>query len=351
MANTLIIRYHRIGDALIVLPLIVSLATKYKEDTFTILTNERFNTFLEVMPPNVVFKPMISKKSKGVFRGLIFSMKKRLFSAKMRSFASSFDKIAFLQYDIIEQKLHKSILRNNLNIEIALTNENRFFSEERIPNKCNDGLTMIDLHKEALACLGYNGLQPAFNPVIIKNRNSDKLFNKLNINSKKKLIAISPFSKENTKIYPLNKMESIISHLSKKNKYQVLIFGGGTREKRQVDTWIEKYPSVISLIDRISFDEETTVMSKCDIALTMDSANLHLAALLDVPVISIWGATAPQNGYYPANLGRKDALIKDLSCQPCSIFGNKPCTNPKVYDCLDIDPKIVIQRIEDTLSN
>ncbi|SBW05145.1 glycosyltransferase family 9 protein [uncultured Dysgonomonas sp.] len=349
MANTLIIRYHRIGDALIVLPLIVSLATKYKEDTFTILTNERFNTFLEVMPPNVVFKPMISKKSKGAFRGLVFSIKKRLFSAKMKSFANSFDKIAFLQYDIIEQKLHKSILQNNLNIEIALTNENRFFSEERIPNKCNDGLTMIDLHKEALANLGYNGLQPIFNPMAIKKRDSDKLFNKLNISSNKKLIAISPFSKERTKIYPLNKMEEVISYFSKKDEYQVLIFGGGIREKKQVDAWIETYPSVISLIDRISFDEETTVMAKCSIALTMDSANLHLAALLNVSVISIWGATAPQNGYYPSNLDRKDALIKDLSCQPCSIFGNKPCSNPKTFDCLDINSKIVIQRIENIL--
>ncbi|WP_156032897.1 glycosyltransferase family 9 protein [Prevotella sp. 10(H)] len=349
MANTLIVRYHRIGDALIVLPLIAAVAAKYPDDTFTVLTNERFVTFKDVMPSNVILKPMISKKSKGILRGLTFSLKKRLFSLKMESFISSFDKIALLQYDVIEQKMYHKVLNSKRNIQIAITDENIFMSEDRILNKCNDGITMIGLHKKTFSELGYIGINPTFNTDKIKNRNFTKLFSQLNINTEKKLIAISPFSREKTKIYPLDKIEKIISHFGNDDEYQVLIFGGGNKEKKVADRWVEKYPSLRSLIDCISFDQETTILAKCNIALTMDSANLHLAALLNIPIVSVWGATTPENGYYLINPDKDFAIIKRLDCQPCSIFGNKPCYNPKIYDCLDIEPELIIEKMKELL--
>ena len=57
----------------------------------------------------------------------------------------------------------------------------------------------------------------------------------------------------------------------------------------------------------------------------MDSANMHFASALGVRVVSIWGATHPDFGFYGFGQHRSDALCADLPCQPCSSFGQKPC--------------------------
>lgn len=348
MANTLIIRYHRIGDALTVLPLVASLAAKYKDDHFTVLTNDRFEDLFKMMPPNVTYLPMVTKKTKGIFRSISFIIRRQLFILKMGALIRSIDKIALLQNDKIEEKFKKIL--DERKIQYSIIDVSKFLSNERVLNKCNDGLTMIGLHQKTLAEIGYTDIQPTFNPSLIKNKDASSLFNKLGIDANKKLIAISPFSKEVTKIYPMSKMEKVIAYFSEREEYQVLIFGGGIREEKQVNSWIEKYPSVISLIGKVPFSDEATILAKCDAALTMDSANLHLAALVGTPVVSIWGATIPQNGYFPPSGAKlENAMVLNIACQPCSVFGNKPCTNPHLYACLEIDPMDVVKKIENII--
>lgn len=350
MTNTLIIRYHRIGDALTVLPLVASLATKYKDDHFTVLTNDRFEDLFKMMPSNVTYLPMVTKKTKGTFRSISFIIRRQLFTWKMGALIKSIDKVALLQNDIIEEKFKKIL--DEKKIQYSIIDVSKFLSDERVLNKCNDGLTMIGLHQKTLAEIGYTDIQPTFDPSPVKNKNATALFSRLGIDANKKLIAISPFSKEVTKIYPMPKMEKVIAYFSEKKEYQVLIFGGGIREEKQVNSWIEKYPSVISLIGKVPFSDEAAIMAKCNVALTMDSANLHLAALVNTPVVSIWGATIPKNGYFPPSGAKlEDAMVLNIACQPCSIFGNKPCTNPHLYACLEIDPMNIIKKIENIIIN
>lgn len=350
-SNTLIIRNHRIGDALLVLPLVISLAEKYNEDSFTLITNERFENLSSMMPDNVSFIPMISKNADGgIFRGLKFVFKRWLFLRRLVSTISSFDKIGFLQYETFEKDLHKKLVKKDSKVQVAITDETDFRSQNRLLNKCNDGLTMIGLYKDTFAELGYLDLVPMSDPSNITKSDLPIAAQNLGITLSKKLVLIAPFSREQTKIYPLDKMEQVIAHFTHLNdEYQVLILGGGLREEKIVNGWIEKYPDLISLINKLPFSEESIVLAKGAIVLAMDSANMHLASLLHIPVVTIWGATSPQNGYYPLRDDVGCAIIKNLPCQPCSIFGENECTNAKLHDCLDIDPKIVIKEMESIL--
>ncbi len=76
---------------------------------------------------------------------------------------------------------------------------------------------------------------------------------------------------------------------------------------------------------------ELQKMSNLSALLSMDSANMHLASLVGVPVYSIWGVTHPFIGFtgYGQNWGN---IIQDniLEWRPTSIFGNKlgPSENP-----------------------
>ncbi|MFV0467350.1 MAG: glycosyltransferase family 9 protein [Dysgonomonas sp.] len=335
MANTLIIRYHRIGDALITLPLIYSLAKKYENDTFTVISNGRFDVFFDQMPKNVHFVPMIVKSQRGIFRGLEYGWHKTLLKHKINRLLKSIDKIAFFQLDSFERMILDKAKKNG--ILAPRPDYSLIVSEERLKNKCTDGLTILDLHKKVLENIGYVNLKPQFDASKIRQRDISQIAEMLNIDLSEKILAIAPFSKEEPKIYPLDKMEEVIRYLyMEKPEMQIIILGAGPREETVVNNWLSKYPRVVSLVDKIPFADEISLISRCTCVLTMDSANLHIARILSVPTVSLWGATIPENGYVPLIDTDDTRIVKRIDCQPCSLFGSKDCS--ETLKCFDIDP-------------
>jgi ADP-heptose:LPS heptosyltransferase len=78
----------------------------------------------------------------------------------------------------------------------------------------------------------------------------------------------------------------------------------------------------------------------------MDSANMHLASIYGVPVVSIWGATHPFAGFYGWMQDVNNIVQADLYCRPCSVFGNKPCYRGD-HACMQmITTEMLMQKIE-----
>jgi ADP-heptose:LPS heptosyltransferase len=76
---------------------------------------------------------------------------------------------------------------------------------------------------------------------------------------------------------------------------------------------------------------------------------MHLASLVNTPVISIWGATHSYTGFYGFNQDESNIIQMDLPCRPCSIFGNKPCHRGD-YACLNqITPEMIVDKIKAVL--
>ncbi len=159
-------------------------------------------------------------------------------------------------------------------------------------------------------------------------------------------IGLAPFAAHKTKQYPLGKMEQVIKLLDDKG-YNMLIFGGGQKEKEQAEKWEKKYNRVKSVISKLSMYEEVGLIKKLDAIVTMDSGNMHLASLVQTPNIIIWGGTHPQMGFTPIkNYNPQLSIIKNLSCQPCSVFGTNHCKR-RDYACLyQILPEEIVERIE-----
>ena len=90
-------------------------------------------------------------------------------------------------------------------------------------------------------------------------------------------------------------------------------------------------------------------MSHLQVMISMDSANMHLASLVNTPVVSIWGATHPYAGFMGWNQRYENAAQVELDCRPCSIYGNKPCLRGD-YACLkNISPEQIISKVESLL--
>ena len=161
-----------------------------------------------------------------------------------------------------------------------------------------------------------------------------------------KWIGIAPFAKHMGKIYPIELQEQVVAHFATDPKVKVFLFGGGKSEQEVFDGWVAKYPTVVSMIGKLNMRTELNLMSHLDVMLSMDSANMHLASLVNIPVISVWGATHPYAGFMGWKQLPVNTVQLDLSCRPCSVYGQKPCWRGD-YACLrEIKPEQVIAKIE-----
>ena len=159
-------------------------------------------------------------------------------------------------------------------------------------------------------------------------------------------IAISPFSSHKNKAYPLEQMEKVIAQLCEHENYWIFLMGGGKAEKIALRSIARKYKNVVSMAEvKHKFIDEYALFSKCDLMLTMESANMHLASLVDLQAMTIWGPTSPACGYLGYNQIQEDDIQIEMDCRPCSINGDKPCKYGD-YRCLkNISPEYIAQHV------
>ena len=164
-----------------------------------------------------------------------------------------------------------------------------------------------------------------------------------------KIIGIAPFAAHKGKVYSTKQMEAVIKDLN--NDFSIFLFGGGQKEENSLDKLASKYTNVVNLANKYSLDQQMDIMSNLNIMVSMDSANGHIAALLGINVLTIWGLTHPYAGFSP--YGQKDTnniMVKRSKFPkiPTSIYGNK---TPVGYENAinSITPKEVISRIRESI--
>lgn len=149
-----------------------------------------------------------------------------------------------------------------------------------------------------------------------------------------KRVGIAPFARHRGKQWPVSRMRRIAGVLASEGT-SVFLFGGGEEEIRQLTEWT-KDNSLIRLAaeNGKGFETELAVINSLDVMISMDSANMHFASALGIPVLSIWGATHPKAGFYGWRQDVHRAVQLSLDCRPCSIFGSKPCRKG-TYECME----------------
>ncbi len=162
------------------------------------------------------------------------------------------------------------------------------------------------------------------------------------------LIGIAPFAQHRGKIWPIENTERLALMLAEQG-YRVLLFGS-KEEAPQLENIASQHEGIESLAGKQSFAEELRIMQRLSLMVSMDSANMHFASVLGTPVVSIWGATHPDFGFYGYGQDRSNAIYTPLPCHPCSAYGNRSCRHGD-YRCLTaITPEQVFKKVTEFLS-
>lgn len=162
-------------------------------------------------------------------------------------------------------------------------------------------------------------------------------------------IGIAPFAGHIWKTWPLEKMKKLVEQLDAQN-HQIYLFGGRGKEQKTLESWSHEMDNVHCLAGQLTIDAELKVMSQLDVMVSMDSANMHLARLVDTPVVSLWGATHPYAGFYGWNMPAEWAVQVELDCRPSSVYGNVPCHRGD-FACMErITPEMVMDKIESIIN-
>jgi ADP-heptose:LPS heptosyltransferase len=160
-------------------------------------------------------------------------------------------------------------------------------------------------------------------------------------------IAIAPFAAHKGKIYPMDKMRQVVDSLALCEGVKLFLMGAGKCECEILESMRCGRESIVNMADKaLGLSAELSLMSHCDVMISMDSANMHLASLVGLRTVSIWGATHPYCGFLGRGQSSADVVQLTMDCRPCSVFGNKPCLHGD-YRCMaNITPEQIISHIE-----
>lgn len=137
-------------------------------------------------------------------------------------------------------------------------------------------------------------------------------------------IGFAPFAQHKGKMMPLEKSFELAKKLCQKD--DLFLFGGGKNEIELLKYWENQLPNTYCLAGKLTLKEELDKIKTLNVMISMDSANMHLASLVGTRVISIWSATHFYAGFLGFGQSLEDIVhVKDLSCRPCSTFGDKDC--------------------------
>lgn len=308
--HILVLRFSAMGDVAMTVPVLRAFTEQYPDVKITVVTRAFFKPMFKGLRNTEIYVADFKGKHKGLFG--LYTLAKELKQLE-------FDEVADL-HNVLRTKILKFFFSGKKLVQI---NKGRLEKKNLIGGKQFQQLkTTHQRYTDVFAKLGYQ--IKLTEPSFPKKASLSQELRLFIFNPSNKTIGIAPFAAHESKMYPLEKMELVISELA--IDYNIVLFGGGKKETNYLTALADKFDGVASVAGKLSFENELNLISNLDLMLSMDSGNAHLAAMFGVKVITIWGVTHPYAGFSPFNQPEDYALLADrdqFPLIPTSVYGNK----------------------------
>jgi ADP-heptose:LPS heptosyltransferase len=118
-------------------------------------------------------------------------------------------------------------------------------------------------------------------------------------------------------------------------------------ESVRLHNFHEQVPGSTIVSGNLNLAEELEFMGTLDFMISMDSSNMHMAALSGTRVISIWGATDPITGFGAWQQPSEYSIripADELDCRPCTVYGKGKCRRGD-FACMNrLTPEMVYEK-------
>jgi ADP-heptose:LPS heptosyltransferase len=350
MKQLLLLRFSAMGDVALLAPVVQAFTQRYPEIRITLVTRAKFAVFFEQFPNVQVIGADFDGRHYGL-HGLI-----TLFT-ELRQLAA-FDVVIDAHQNVRSAVI--KILFRLIGVPAFTIDKGRADKKAltRKTNKIRRPLThSVDRYARVFDAAGL-AIKPAkpfqFAPFTNSQDELSKFLSQQAIPVDRPWLGIAPFAQHTQKMWPFERFAPLLDQLYVHQPLTIFLFGGGSAEIAQLETLRQQFPHAILVAGKLSMAAELLLIRQLNGMLCMDSGNMHLAALSGVPVLSIWGATHPDAGFGPWGQG-EEAILQispaELSCRPCSVFGNKPCWRGDVACLYDIPVDAVAERVRHMLKS
>ena len=305
------------GDVAMAVPVIRAFVKQNKDVKITMISRPFFKPFFDGIENVNFFAVDLENRHKGLlglFR-LFYDLK-----------PLNIDAIADLHNVLRSKIIRKLFTLSGKKVAFTDKGRNEKAALTRAENKIFKQLkSMIERHVETFNTLGFtidlsnpNFPEKAILSNEIKTISGEK--------SNENWIGIAPFAQYESKVYPKDLMQKVIDELAPNSNSKIFLFGGGKKEIEVLNSLSKGRNNVITIAGKINLKQELELISNLDLMLSMDSGNAHIAAMLGIKVITLWGSTHPFAGFSAFNQPLENCLIADRNqypLLPTSVYGNK----------------------------
>jgi ADP-heptose:LPS heptosyltransferase len=349
LKKILVLRFSAMGDVVLLVPVIKSLVAAYPEVEVTIVTRPKFASFFTDMERVVPFPADVDHTYNGLF-GMRDLFKKLMMKGSYEVVVDMHDHIR----TIMLRSLFKIFTTPVIVFEKGRSDKKTFTQRE---NKATTPLIhTVERYRRAFEKAGFpfSLLPPPYFKLkdSIQNEVTDWL-NQNHLVKNEKWIGIAPFAMHTSKIWPVENYAEVMKKITDKSAVKFFLFGGGEKEIEFFETLKQAFPNnCVVVAGKLKLKQELALMEKLDMMLCVDSSNMHLASLLGIRILSIWGGTHTDVGFGPFGKG-PESIIEigrdQLPCRPCSVYGREKCLRGD-FACLTwITSDAVVERIEKSI--
>ena len=335
----LVLRFSSIGNVAMTVPVVATLAKEHPDDTFVYVSQKKLAAMFSGVP-NVHFFEVDFHGDHAGFSGL-----RRLYNQISADW--SVDYVIDLQHSW-KTRLFSAFFRMRRKPVYSLCEGQR--SKNVFVQKGAKGLEPLKgeiwRYADVFAKVGlkWNGtFLPMLTDPLLSARIEVMYGEKVG-----KWIGIAPFAKYKSNVLPYRLTKEVIAHFASQGDVRVFLFGAGRVESEMLRQWSMIFTDVTCVAGNLRLEEEFELMRHLDVMLCMDSANQHLASLVGLRAVTIWGGTHPAVGYSAWSQREEDMLQMDVACRPCSVNGMNDCRRGD-FACLNHDVKHIISVVENCL--
>jgi ADP-heptose:LPS heptosyltransferase len=313
----LIIRTSAMGDVALTVPVLKGMREQYPEAELILLTRSAFRPFFSSIDGLKLFFPDFGKRHRGI-QGLFV-----LFREITKQ--GSIDYVIDL-HNVIRSKILRFFFRVS-GVKVKIIDKGRREKKLLIEGKKKVQLRhSVERYQEVFEKAGFR-ITPPKGPWI--RPPAEALNSAVNVSGITDgiNIGVAPYAKHPLKMWPEEYMSKLLKMISAKVNAKFWLFGGQEESGRLI-SFQKKVQGAIYPGGKLNLDGELALMAKLSFMISMDSSNMHMAALTGVKVISIWGTTDPLAGFGAWMQPPEYSIripVDQLTCRPCTVYGAGKC--------------------------